>query len=460
MKRKIAMLLTCALMAASLTACGSGSSATPAPSSEQTAENTTETTGGGEQASSEESGDGDAADVSADAESYSGTIQVWSWTNDPEYQIAAFEKAYPNIKVEFTQIGTDYDTKMQTIVDNETEGPDVFYADVKTVKNYIESEAWENLSANPYNADVSNTVPYCVELASDEEGNLRAMTYQATPGGFWYKRDLALEYLGTDDPVEISQMLSTMDGVLETAEKIKVASNGETHMFASYQDLWNMANYGMRSKPWVEDGQFILDDYVAEFFDLAKTIRDNGYDAKLDWWSDAWYSAAADKSIFGYTLPTWGLLNVMQTGAPDSKGNWAIASLPTSYFNGGSYLGIYQKSENKDLAWLYIDFVCNNEEYLKQYAVDKADYTSSISVNEAVSEGYVNEWCKDQNTIEFFTGELDKINTSIVTKYDDVIGNLMLSNIDLYLNGTLSKEEALEQFKADVAGNYRSLTVE
>ena len=36
----------------------------------------------------------------------------------------------------------------------------------------------------------------------------------------------------------------------------------------------------------------------------------------------------------------------------------------------------------------------------------------------------------------------------------------MLSNIDLYLNGTLSKEEALEQFKADVAGNYRSLTVE
>ena len=90
----------------------------------------------------------------------------------------------------------------------------------------------------------------------------------------------------------------------------------------------------------------------------------------------------------------------MQTGAPDSKGNWAIASLPTSYFNGGSYLGIYQLSENKDLAWLYIDFVCNNQEFLKQYAVDKADYTSSVPVNEAVAEGYVNEWCKDQNWIK------------------------------------------------------------
>lgn len=401
-----------------------------------------------------------AAEESGSNEDYSGTIKVWSWTNDPEYQIAAFEEAYPNVKVEFTQIGTDYDTRIQTIVDNMTEGPDVFYADVKTVKNYIDSDAWENLSADPYNADTSDMVPYCVDIASDADGNLRAMTYQATPGGFWYKRDLALEYLGTDDPAEISEMLSTMDGVLETAEKIKTASNGETYMFASYQDLWVMANYGMRTTPWVTDGVFTVDEYVPEFFDLAKQIRDNGYDAKLDWWSDAWYSAAADRSVFGYTLPTWGLLNVMQPAAPESVGNWGIASLPAAYFNGGSYLGIYQESENKDLAWQYIKFVCTDQEFLKQYAVDKADFTSSQAVNAAVGEGYVNEWCKDQNTIEFFDGELEKINTSIVTKYDDVIQTLMLNNIDLYLNGSLSKDEAIAQFKEDVASNYRSLTVE
>ena len=359
MKRKFALLLICALTVTSLSACGSAASETKNATSEQPIEATQESE---KEPVGEQADDSAASGLSEDAESYSGTIQVWSWTNDPEYQIAAFEKAYPNIKVEFTQIGTDYDTKMQTIVDNETDGPDVFYSDVKNVKNYIESEAWDNLSADPYNADTSDMVPYCVELASDTDGNLRALTYQATPGGFWYKRDLALEYLGTDDPAEISGMLSTMDGVLETAEKIKTASNGETHMFASYQDLWNMANYGMRTTPWVENGKFIVDEYVPAFFDLAKTIRDNDYDAKLDWWSDAWYSAAADKSIFGYTLPTWGLLNVMQTGAPDSKGNWAIASLPASYFNGGSYLGIYQKSANKELAWLYIDFVCRNQE--------------------------------------------------------------------------------------------------
>ena len=205
MKRKFALLLICALTVTSLSACGSAASETKNATSEQPIEATQESE---KEPVGEQADDSAASGLSEDAESYSGTIQVWSWTNDPEYQIAAFEKAYPNIKVEFTQIGTDYDTKMQTIVDNETDGPDVFYSDVKNVKNYIESEAWDNLSADPYNADTSDMVPYCVELASDTDGNLRALTYQATPGGFWYKRDLALEYLGTDDPAEISGMLS------------------------------------------------------------------------------------------------------------------------------------------------------------------------------------------------------------------------------------------------------------
>lgn len=447
MKKQTALVLAGSLLVATLSACGQRT-ATPSvdsTSSESSSAGGTETT---------------VSADSVDPASASGTIQVWSWTDDPKYQIEAFEKAYPNVKVEFTQIGTDYDTKMKTIIDNETDGPDVFYSDVKNVKGYIDDGGWENLSAAPYNATAGDMVPYCADVASDKDGNLMALTYQAAPGGFWYKRDLAKEYLGTDDPEEISAMLADMDGVLSTAEKVKAASGGKTHMFASYQDLWIMANYSMRTTPWVENDTFNMDSYIPEFFDLAKTIRDNDYDAKLEWWSEPWYAAAADKSVFGYVLPTWGLMYVIQTGAPESSGNWAIASMPKSYFNGGSYMGIYKQSKNKDLAWLYINFVGKNQDFLKQYAVDKSDYTSSTEVNNALAGDYANEWCNGQNTIEFFNGELDKINTSLVTRYDDVIGNLMLANIDLYLNGNLSKEDAISQFKKDVASSYRNLTVE
>lgn len=403
---------------------------------------------------------GSAAEAETNTD-LSGTLEVWGWTTDPQYQIEAFEKAYPNVTVNYTMIGTDYDTKMQTIVDNRTEGPDVFYADVKTVKNYIESDAWETLTDDPYNIDVSDSEDYTVKIASDSEGNVKALSYQATPGGFWYKRDLAKKYLGTDDPDEISEMLSTTEGMLDVAEKLKEGSNGETHMFASYKDLWQFANYGMRSVAWVDGNKFQMDDYIPEFFDLAKTVRDNGYDAKIDTWSEAWYASCADDSVFGYAEPTWGLQYVIQTGAPDSEGNWGLASMPAAYFNGGSYLGIYQESQNKELAAEYVKFVCTNKDFLAQYAKDKGDYTSLKSVNKEIADGgYEEPWCAGQNTFKFFSDQMDKINTDIVTKYDDTIGNLMLNNVDLYLNGQLDKDAAIAQFKDDVASNYRRLDVE
>lgn len=403
---------------------------------------------------------GSAAEAETNTD-LSGTLEVWGWTTDPQYQIEAFEKAYPNVTVNYTMIGTDYDTKMQTIVDNRTEGPDVFYADVKTVKNYIESDAWETLTDDPYNIDVSDSEDYTVKIASDSEGNVKALSYQATPGGFWYKRDLAKKYLGTDDPDEISEMLSTTEGMLDVAEKLKEGSNGETHMFASYKDLWQFANYGMRSVAWVDGNKFQMDDYIPEFFDLAKTVRDNDYDAKIDTWSEAWYASCADDSVFGYAEPTWGLQYVIQTGAPDSEGNWGIASMPAAYFNGGSYLGIYQESQNKELAAEYVKFVCTNKDFLTQYANDKGDYTSLKSVNKEIADsGYEESWCAGQNTFKFFSDQMDKINTDIVTKYDDTIGNLMLNNVDLYLNGQLDKDAAIAQFKDDGASNYRRLDVE
>ena len=403
---------------------------------------------------------GSAAEAETNTD-LSGTLEVWGWTTDPQYQIEAFEKAYPNVTVNYTMIGTDYDTKMQTIVDNRTEGPDVFYADVKTVKNYIESDAWETLTDDPYNIDVSDSEDYTVKLGSDSDGNVKALSYQATPGGFWYKRDLAKKYLGTDDPDEISEMLSTTEGMLDVAEKLKAGSNGETHMFASYKDLWQFANYGMRSVAWIDGNKFQMDDYIPEFFDLAKTVRDNGYDAKIDTWSEAWYVSCADDSVFGYAEPTWGLQYVIQTGAPDSEGNWGIASMPAAYFNGGSYLGVYQESQNKELAAEYVKFVCTNKDFLAQYAKDKGDYTSLKSVNKEIADGgYEESWCAGQNTFKFFSDQMDKINTDIVTKYDDTIGNLMLNNVDLYLNGQLDKDAAIAQFKDDVASNYRRLDVE
>lgn len=403
-----------------------------------------------------------AEEAAKKPEDFTGTLNIWSWTDDPVYQIDAFKRAYPNVDVKFTQIGEGYDVKIQTIVANGAEGPDVFCADVKVAKNYTNDGAWENLSAAPYNANelTGDVIQYTKDVASDADGNLRALSWQATPGGLWYKRSMAKKFFGTDDPAEISKLLKDTDSMLAAAEVIKEKSNGATAMIPNYQDLWIMACYSMRKTPWVVNDVFQCDPYVDQFFDLCKTVRDNGYDAKLDAWQTPWYAAAAIDSLFGYVLPTWGLQYVIMGSAPDSKGDWAIASMPAPYFNGGTYMGIYSKSKAKALAWEYIKFVTLNKDYVTQYAKDKSDFPALISVADQLSEGYQDGWCGGQNTFAFFEDQAQKINASLVTEYDDVINGLLLQAVTSYVDGSATKEEAIQAFKDDVANTCQNLTVE
>jgi len=62
----------------------------------------------------------------------------------------------------------------------------------------------------------------------------------------------------------------------------------------------------------------------------------------------------ADSNIFGYVLPTWGLHYVLKANAPDSSGDWGLTNGPSSYFWGGTWLGIYVNSKKKDAAWKFV----------------------------------------------------------------------------------------------------------
>ena len=56
-----------------------------------------------------------------------GTITYWSWTPSAQAQVAAFEKAYPNVKVNYVNAGTgnDHYTKLQNTIKAGSGAPDV-----------------------------------------------------------------------------------------------------------------------------------------------------------------------------------------------------------------------------------------------------------------------------------------------------------------------------------------------
>src|SRR6266498_2522235 len=99
-RAKVAVALATALTAV-LTACSSG---------------------GGTAAST--GGSPEALDAALKA---GGTITYWSWTPSAKAQVAAFEKEFPNVKVNYVNAGTNKDeyTKLQNAIKAGSGAPDV-----------------------------------------------------------------------------------------------------------------------------------------------------------------------------------------------------------------------------------------------------------------------------------------------------------------------------------------------
>ena len=206
----------------------------------------------------------DATTVATDKKpaDYTGTLNVWSFTDELKTSnfISEFNKVYPNIKVKFTQVGQDYPTKLKTVLQAGAGAPDLFVGELKYVKQWVETDYWDNLSAAPYNAEDigKNQMQYVADLGRDANKNLRALSWQATPGGLWYRRSLAKQYFSTDDPDKISKMMSTMDGLFDMGKKVYSQSGGKVNLIPNYQDLY-WFQYANRKLPWVENDKFQID---------------------------------------------------------------------------------------------------------------------------------------------------------------------------------------------------------
>jgi ABC-type glycerol-3-phosphate transport system substrate-binding protein len=116
--------------------------------------------------------------------SYNGSITVWSFTDELKSSkfIDAFNKVYPNIKVNLVVSTTDnneYQTKLATAMSANAGAPDVFLSEDTFVKEEINSPYADNLSAAPYNAESlvkGNMATYAVALGRDSSNELKALT--------------------------------------------------------------------------------------------------------------------------------------------------------------------------------------------------------------------------------------------------------------------------------------------
>lgn len=420
-------------------------------------------------------------------------LNVWSFTNEIRTMAIAFEEKNPNVDVVYTMIPMtdgEYQTKIKAALGTD-DVPDVVALEAAFVKEWVEAD---------FLADLGNLLPYAEELQTfpavvqvgTHEGVTKGFSYQATPGAFFYRRSIATECLGTDDPAEVQTMVADMDKFTETAEKIKVCSDGDYYMVGTSGAMFNpfLAN---RAQPWIVDETLVVDPMVEEYVAFAKLFRDEGYESQAGQWSEGWFAGMSDtlvdadgtpKRIFSYFLPTWGLPYVLIPNSGDTGGDWALIDGPLAYQWGGTWVGAMADSSNLELAAEFVRFVALDEENLTNWATgvytneylaaidpevpeDQAqapgDFVSSQVVVEKITDTFdgseLAEWLGGQNSYEAFGKAAPNVNGALMTGSDDAIQRALNDPLNSYLLGDITEEEMWEQWKDAVRIEFPDLII-
>lgn len=403
--------------------------------------------------------DGDAAKEGE----LKGSLVIWSFTDEPQkYQIPAFTAKYPKVKIDFTQYPfEEYIQKLKSVLSAGTGVPDIFYLEIGFLNQLIENPALEDLSKAPYEADniLAGQYEYVQKLSRDSKGVIKGITWQATPGGYWYRRDVAKQYLGTDDPEKIREMIKDWPSIMELGQKVYKESGGKVHLLSDVQDIVQIQK-NATNKSWVVDGKFKIDPEIEKCYDLAKEAREKNVEAKLGQWSQGWSAAMAEGKAVLFALPTWGLQYVIMNNDKEGKGRWGFTKAPVDYYWGGTWASMYAKSKNKTAAWEFIKFITDNDEYLTDYVKKSGDFVSKVSITKALIDDYSNEFAGGQNLLKWYADVAQNVKVVNLTIYDHQINQVFGPTITNYLDGKTDKAGAIEQFKKDVKNACPDVTVE
>lgn len=451
--KKMVSVLLVGAMALSLAACGEK----------------TESAGGTEKGSA----DGD------------NKLVVWTLANDLKDFGAKFEEETgTDVEVVVIEPG-EYPTKVQTALNGQETEPDIIVGEPKMLEDFYDAGYFANLDdfgAKDYEGDI---VDYVWKVGQDSEGIQRAISYQITPAGIYYRRDIATEVFGTDDPEEIGKLFKDYPTILETAQTLKDAGY---RIFSSDAEM----NVFSGDSAWVVDGALNLDQSRIDYMDLCVDLYQNDLTAYANQWSTPWYQAMAGEvpiltadiqsyaddsvnvwdaeqfaeateglettEVFAFGLPAWGVLT-LRDNVGETSGSWGVCQGPAYGFDGGTYIGISEYSKRKDLAWEFVKF-CTLDEETADWWIEfsEGDTVSLISALEKHAEDE-NEVYGGQQLYKFWLEQAEGIDRSKVTRYDKSIGDAWGQAISAVKTGEKTKEQAIEDFYDLVEADHPELTV-
>ncbi len=407
-------------------------------------------------------------------------INVWAFTDEVPGMIEKFKEAHPDFGYEInstiiaTTEGAYQPALDQALMAGGEEAPDIYCAEAAFVLKYTQGDmapfaaAYKDLGIDVDTLlSEGDIAQYTVDIGTNPDGNLVGLGYQATGGAFIYRRSIAKDVWGTDDPAEIATKIGPgWEKFFEAAAELKEKGYG---IVSGDGDIWHAVE-NSSDAGWIVDGKLHIDPKREEFLDLSKQLKDNGYHNDTQDWQDAWFAdmkGEGEKQIFGFFGPAW-LINY--TLAPNcggeavgegTYGDWAICEPPIGFFWGGTWVLANKDTAKADavgqiIQWITLD---TSEDGL-QYKWANGTLNGEGGTKDAVASGTV--MAKSDGTLDFLGGQnmFDVFvpanqfaNGKNLTQYDETINMYWRDQVREYTAGNKTREEALEGFKQQVSEN-------
>ncbi len=288
------------------------------------------------------------------------TLTYWGW--DSNYAWPMFEKyeeTHPNVHFEATAVEWgDMLTKTQQALASGSELPTIIPMDVALIENWKDMDILEDL--RDYGLEPSEYIDSAIEKATTDDGRIVGLQTCVCPSGIAYKRDLAKEVFGTDDPEELQAMFTTYDDyVTKGADAV---ADGK-YMFHSGQAVAEWFYFA--SEVETQTGSTLnYTDKMTDVFSKVIALRDSGaLDTYQNGTAEGNATYADDTHIF-YPCPDWAITYYIETNDPDGSGNWGLIKAPVSYSHGGTCLGISSSAtdEQKQAAYDFIHWAVAEQE--------------------------------------------------------------------------------------------------
>ncbi|NLP16884.1 MAG: extracellular solute-binding protein [Clostridiales bacterium] len=463
MKRFAGLLIFCLLlMSMSLTACDKESDSTIYPSVSPT-----------EVAKDE---DNDEATITETPNK--NVINVFSQTDEVPNMLNKYKELNPDFPYEikmvtFATVDGDFHVFLDEFLKRGGESiPDIYCVESSRVPKY--SKDSDSKYAIPYKElgiDVDNLIieadiaQYVIDMGTNPEGEIVSLAHRGTGGAFIYRRSIAKNVWGTDDPEVIKDKIGPgWDKFFEAADELRDKGYG---IVSGDGDIWHSI-FNSAEKPWIVDGKLYIDPKREAFLDYAKLLKDNGYSNNTKDWTEEWYAdmeGKGEKEIFGFFGPSWFINYIMMSNYGSNKigegtyGDWAVCEPPEGFFWGGTWIYVNKDSRHKEaiaeiIKWLTLDSSESGLQYkwanglLKIFGNDKFEAVASGTVmNKSVGEL---DFIGNQNIFDVFGKAAKLANGNVLTQYDDFINSLWREQVREYVEGNKTRDQAIEDFKETV----------